>query len=272
MGFSILSTTTDDVKGGKKRRIELSPLPKDVNAGFRLDDFLSAKGGSGKSKVRDGHSDDGAFVIRGRIVSVEDHGCLVDIGIGKNAFLKFDNVEDDYEILEDIMDIDDDEKKSNGLKQSKAKGAGGNSQKLINPGRIYDFTLLPKQNGPILQLSLPSTNTLSRIRLNESITPTLSSLQPGMLTEVKVEQHAKNGMCVNFMGGLYRGSIDEDHLGGHNGDSKDGMWWKGVFRGKHGKVCCFEKCIFCPCALRRLEFLTSYIFCDDCTPSLPQES
>lgn len=242
MGFAILSTTTDDVKGGKKRRIELSPLPKDINAGFRVDDFLSGKGGSGKFKSKDGQGDDGTFVIRGRIVSVEDHGCLVDIGLGKNAFLKFDNVEDDYEILEDVMDIDDDENTNGGVKQSKFQGSDRDSKKLINPGRIYDFTLCPKQNGPILQLSLPSTHTLSRIRLSESITPTLSSLQPGMLAEVKVEQHAKNGMCVNFMGGLYRGSIDEDHLGGHNGDSKEGMWWKGVFRGRHGKVCRFTIC------------------------------
>ena len=217
MAFTILSTTTDDVKGGKKRRIELSPLPKDVNAGMRLDDFTSAKSG-GK---RDGG---GEFVVRGRIVSVEDHGCLVDIGLGKNAFLKFDNVQDEYEILEDVMDVDGETRNS--------------GKKMINAGRVYDFTLSPSQNnGPILQLGLPSVHTLSRIRLSDSITPTLSSLQPGMLTEVKVEQHAKNGMCVNFMGGLYRGSIDEDHLGGWNdGESKDGMWWKGVFKGKHGKV------------------------------------
>jgi hypothetical protein len=223
MSFSILSTTTDDVKGGKKRRIELSPLPKDVNAGMRLDDFIS----KGKSRNEEGSE----VVIRGRIVSVEDHGCLVDIGVGKNAFLKFDNVEDDYEIVEDAMDVDG------------AKGNGGD-KKLINSGRVYDFTLRPSRNGPIVQLGLPSIRTMARICLSDSITPTLSSLQPGMLAEVKVEQHAKNGMCVSFIGGLYRGSIDEDHLGGWNGgDSKDGMWWKGVFRGKHGKVCCwFDKC------------------------------
>jgi hypothetical protein len=242
MAFSILSTTTDDVKGGKKRRIELSPLPKDVNAGMRLDDFIS----KGKSRNEEGSE----IVIRGRIVSVEDHGCLVDIGMGmgKNAFLKFDNVEDDHEILEDAMDVDD----------AKEVG-GGNDKKLINSGRVYDFTLLPSQNGPIMQLGLPSIRTLARVRLSESITPTLSSLQPGMLAEVKVEQHAKNGMCLSFMGGLYRGSIDEDHLGGWNGgDSKDGMWWKGVFRGKHGKVCCWiiVKCAF-NTALPAIELMIS---------------
>jgi Ribonuclease G/E len=166
-------------------------------------------------------------VIRGRITSIEDHGCLVDIGMGKHAFLKFENIEDEYEIMEDAMEIDNDKDRFT-------------NRKLINAGRIYDFTISPKQNGPILQLSLPTTQTLSRVRLSEDITPNLSSLQPGMLTEVKVEQHAKNGMCVNFMGGLYRGSIDEDHLGGWRdyGEKGDVMWWKGVFRGRHGKVSC----------------------------------
>jgi len=69
-----------------------------------------------------------------------------------------------------------------------------------------------------------------------------------MLTEVQVEAHAKNGMCVSFMKGVYRGALDEDHLGGHRGvdegkkkhlDKESGdpsMWWKNVFKGKHAKV------------------------------------
>ena len=72
-----------------------------------------------------------------------------------------------------------------------------------------------------------------------------------MLTNVTVEAHAKNGLCVSFNGGVYRGSLDEDHLGGHRGlgvnrkkkgggETKDGgdpsMWWKGVFKGKLARV------------------------------------
>ena len=224
MAFTILSTTTTDVKGGKKRRIELSPLPKDVNAGFRLEDFISGRGKSTEGEI--------CVTTRGRIVSVEDHGCLVDIGSGKNAFLKFDAIEDDYEITENMMDVDNEAKSS------------FSNKKMINSGRIYDFALSPKsQNGPIMQLSLPSVDSLARIRLADNITPTLASLQPGMLTEVKVEQHAKNGICVNFIGGLYRGSIDEDHVGGHTGEKGEGMWWKGIFRGRHGKVSC--RTVYC---------------------------
>lgn len=259
MAFYILQTTTEDApkpKGSntqgtpqKKRRIELSPYPVHVNAGMRLDDFLVAKDNT--------HKDSSSFVVRGRIASVEDHGCLVDIGgIGKvhasggtnQAFLKFEKIEGDYEIVEnETMELDDDEEVR---KQPKDSNIGDKdySKRLINPGRIYDFLVSSPQHGPIVQLSLPSTHTLARTRLSTSVTPSLASLQPGMLMEVRVEQHAKNGMCVNFMGGLYRGSIDEDHLGGWRSGSDgkkndversgtDVMWWKNVFRGKHAKVC-----------------------------------
>ena len=77
--------------------------------------------------------------------------------------------------------------------------------------------------------------------------------------EVNVEQHAKNGICVSFMRGVYRGAVDEDHLGGWRSDigSGDGnsrkkrslnddvvvgdgsMWWKSVFKGRHAKVSCW---------------------------------
>jgi len=241
MSFAITSTAIDDFKGHKKRRIELSPLPKDVNVGFRLDDFLS-------SKTNKQDDETNAIIVRGRVVSLEDHGCLVDIGMGnKNAFLKFDAVGDEYEVMENIMNLDED-----GCDMGKQAGVkGSDSNKiLINEGRIHDFMLSTTQNGLILQLSLPSIHKLSRVRLADNITPTLSSLQPGMLAEVKVEQYAKNGMCVNFMGGLYRGSIDEDHLGGWRNTTAenkgDGMWWKSVFRGRNGKVCLF-RCLIVSC-------------------------
>ena len=126
MAFSILQTTTEDApknkSGGgntptatpvKKRRIELSPLPIHVNKGVRLDEFLSASVG-GESSERGGGGDHNALVVRGRIVSVEDHGCIVDLGGigatatgtnsgggGQQAFLKFENIEGDYEIVDD---------------------------------------------------------------------------------------------------------------------------------------------------------------------------
>lgn len=291
MAFSILQTTTEDApknkSGGgntptatpvKKRRIELSPLPIHVNKGVRLDEFLSASVG-GESGERGGGGDHNALVVRGRIVSVEDHGCIVDLGGigatatgtnsgggGQQAFLKFENIEGDYEIVDDDSNNESNENTNTTTTATKSR--------LINPHRIYDFSLSPTlQSGStsILQLSLPTPTTLSKLRITHSkMAPSLSSLMPGMLMEVNVEQHAKNGICVSFMRGVYRGAVDEDHLGGWRSDigSGDGnsrkkrslnddvvvgdgsMWWKSVFKGRHAKVscwyltsCCIVNCI-----------------------------
>ena len=69
-----------------------------------------------------------------------------------------------------------------------------------------------------------------------------------------MEAYAKNGLCVTFHRGVYRGSLDEDHLGGHKcvfdndkdsnggggksrgGDDGSSMWWRNVFKGKFAKV------------------------------------
>lgn len=211
------------------------------------------------------------MIIRGRIVSVEDHGCIVDLGgvllnsTGEKAkaFLKFDNIEGDYEVVddeegddnmdEDVEDDDGRDTKPMDVDKSSSKTAG--SKRLLNKHRVYDFAILPPQTAgggslSILQLSLPSASTLATLRTTSEMVPSLSSLVPGMLMEVQVEQHAKNGMCVSFMKGVYRGALDEDHLGGWRGceekkkkglgggDSKEdpSMWWKKVFRGKHAKV------------------------------------
>ena len=65
--------------------------------------------------------------------------------------------------------------------------------------------------------------------------PTLSTLLPGQLiSNIQVETFAKNGLCVTFNDGLYRGSLDDDNLGGHRSVSgveskkkKDGKGEKG---------------------------------------------
>ena len=258
MAFWVSGTETESVgkkaaaKGGimgsaKKRRIELSPFPAQVNSGVRLDDYLRGGGGS------DG---DVPMVVRGRVTSVEDHGCLVDLGLPsgpggrRTAFLRFENVEPDYEVAdgddsdEEMSDAEDDNAKTS--KKDGKKGA----RITLNPGRVYDFAVLSSNVGSdqsTLQLSLPTTATLAKMRTAPAMMPALSSLRPGMLAEVSVEAFAKNGLCVSFHRGVYRGAIDEDHLGGHRGcaveskggkekDGDQGMWWKGVFRGRHSKV------------------------------------
>jgi len=242
MAFSIVSTTTQEVSKKdktnnpnapvKKRRIELSPWPIHVNAGVNIEEFLKDTA----------NNDDSIMAVRGRIVSVEDHGCIVDLGgiaSGRQAFLKFENVDGEY----DVDDEDSDDEDNDAMDTD-----GAATKRILHPGRIYDFCILPSSaTQSILQVSLPTLETLTKLRASPSMAPTISSLQPGMLAEVQVEAHAKNGMCVSFMKGVYRGALDEDHLGGHRGvdegkkkhlDKESGdptMWWKNVFKGKLAK-------------------------------------
>ena len=294
MAFSILQTTTEQLSGKsqskssktadtiKKRRIELSPLPNHVNAGVRLDQFLSSAYNTNSETSSNNES---SMIVRGRIVSIEDHGCIVDLGgiassvagSGERkmqAFLKFENIEGSYEIVDEDDEMEEDdvedqdnhkEKDADSTKTAAMEIDNNNPTRLLNKHRLYDFAISPSSNTnagsqSILQLTLPSPQTLSTMRTTSNIkmAPSLSSLMPGMLMEVQVEQYAKNGMCLSFMKGVYRGAVDEDHLGGWRGVDEKGsggknshkkldvggdpsMWWKNVFRGKHAKVRCFVR-------------------------------
>jgi len=279
------STTTTSDKKKQHRMIELSPWPTHVNDGIRLPPPLSSntstiKGGANSATSR--------MIVRGRITSIEPHGCIVNLGSqgilhdGQCAFLKFDNIEGEYVIHDNDDDEGDDddedesdndengdddegEKRKNKKNNATTNTSGSDGGKhILNLYRVYDFTILPpsdmvtydtkskstksssKDNTPssVVQLGLPSMATLASLRTNYTMMPTLSSLQPGMLTEVRVEAHARNGLCVSFGdGGVYRGSIDEDHLGGHRPDTissvSDGgvptIWWRNAFTGKRAK-------------------------------------
>jgi len=293
MAFYVAGTTTDILSkrqqqqmannksssGGtttsmKKRRIELSVYPQDVNIGLRLDEYLTP------SKNTVSSSSSNPMVIRGQILSIEDHGCLVDLGGNgvlnsvsgvKQAFLKFDNIEGEYEIVDDDASSDeesDDEEENKAGEYKGEKGEkkkGGRYKHQLNKHRIYDFTILPSNIihssssssnsqvlSSIIQLGLPTPSTLATIYTTSTMIPTLSTLLPGQLiSNIHVESFAKNGLCVTFNDGLYRGCLDDDNLGGHRsgsgveskkkegkkgGEGNDGMWWKHVFKGKFAKV------------------------------------
>ncbi|KAL9187437.1 hypothetical protein ACHAXT_001540 [Thalassiosira profunda] len=273
--FYVLSTESEDVSkrqqrkqaaasgtpaAAKKRRIELSPWPREVNSGLRgaAGGFLAPASGrraNGEAECVDGSP----MVVRGTIASIEDHGCLVDLGgvLGdRRAFLRFDAIEGGYALEDDDEDSDgedsEEEEEEGGDKmdvdESNGVPAASAPKRPLNVGRAFDFALLPSHlspssNNAIVQLSLPSHAALTALRTPPAAMPSLSSLQPGMLTQVNVEAHARNGLCVSFHEGVYRGSLDEDHLGGHKGaemgttKKKDGndVWWRGVFKGRHSK-------------------------------------
>lgn len=227
----------------RRRRIELSPMPAHVNRGVRMEGMPREP-----------------TVVRGRIASVEDHGCMVDLGGilggGRRAFLKFENVEGEYDVDDGEGDEeeseDDDEDGGEEHKERMDTDEKGSAKRKLNSHRVYDFTILPSHTDElpaVLQLALPSPTGLAKLRAPPSSMPVLPSLVPGMLATVRVEAHARNGLCVSFHRGVYRASLDEDHLGGHRGSGGSGkgtkgkedggdphMWWRGVFKGRRAKV------------------------------------
>ena len=151
MAFSIVKTTTETVASSSRassasgkseaetrRRIELTASPQVINAELRLAD------------LDDG---DAATTIRGRIVSCEDHGCIVDLGLAglgrKMAFLRYENVEGGYGISaasdedegdeedsdsesgsdDDDEDMEDAENKNGGKKKVTKKSDDGSKSK-----------------------------------------------------------------------------------------------------------------------------------------------
>lgn len=212
-----------------KRRIELTISPIAVNNGLTSEMLYEG------------------IHVRGRIKSVEDHGCLVDLNIsgitgGSKCFLKYENIEGGYKILnvEDEEDDDDDVEMDE----------GDGEKYVLNQGRIYDFTIssLPQKDSAtvkIYQLKLESTKNRSKQVTDptkcRNAKHTIRSLCPGMLLNVDVEHYARNGLCVTFMGNVFRGSIDSNNLGGYLPEDFDGlkdkarvndMWWKNIFMGK----------------------------------------
>jgi len=289
MAFSIVKTTTETVASSSRassasgkseaetrRRIELTASPQVINAELRLAD------------LDDG---DAATTIRGRIVSCEDHGCIVDLGLAglgrKMAFLRYENVEGGYGISaasdedegdeedsesesgsnDDDEDMEDAENKNGGKKKVTKKSDDGNKSKspakfILNAGRIYDFTVkfIPTAllsssaattgagGAAVVQLSLRKASSLARVSTSIIATSastgyTVRTLRPGMLLKCHVEHYARNGLCVTFLGNVFRGSIDMANLGGYwsgvgkmDGVKDANLWWKDVFVGKHKSV------------------------------------
>lgn len=304
MAFTIVKTTAETVastaeqrrksataaaaKPQTRRRIELTASPQIINADLRLPDLNEGN------------------VVRGRIVSCEDHGCIVDLavaGLGrKMAFLRYESVDGNYEIVaptkvddeeeedtsmdgsdsDDESDSDDKSKDSDDEEMVDANGnddddkgkddcssASNGSTFFLNPGRVYDFTIksvpaaLRKSStassgigsAAVLQLGLNKSSTRAKIATSvlnsaSSSSYTVRTLQPGMLLKCHVEHYARNGLCVTFLGNVFRGSVDMVNLGGYwSGDGKmDGikdpnLWWKDVFVGKN-KTVSSNECVY----------------------------
>ena len=232
LAVTVQKVVVEQVEGGQqRRRIQVSALPQSVNP--RTDDAIFSK----------------LPTVRGQIRSVEDHGCLVDLGLGRQGFVSFENIEarrprssttttENYTILEAGEDANENE---------------DDSYFVLQPGRLYDFqvVLSSESSGlgggdaknPILPLKLPTPLRIS----TQLVTPpviggasggawTLNSIMPGWLVTAKLEALAKNGLCVTFLNSVFRGAIESGpHLGGlfiDGGDKNkkgNGDHWKSLF-------------------------------------------
>eukprot|EP00535_Pseudo-nitzschia_heimii_P011047 CAMPEP_0197198668 /NCGR_PEP_ID=MMETSP1423-20130617/33486_1 /TAXON_ID=476441 /ORGANISM="Pseudo-nitzschia heimii, Strain UNC1101" /LENGTH=2088 /DNA_ID=CAMNT_0042652503 /DNA_START=105 /DNA_END=6374 /DNA_ORIENTATION=- len=222
----VTKITTEQVKEGQsRRRIQVSALPQAVNPRFLL---------AGESGDNKGNSITSAanrlarasVPLRGQILSVEDHGCVIELGFGKRGFLRFDQVggsgkeDKNYIILEEDEEYEDEEDDDPSKRPV-----------ILQKGRIYDFFVLPvtassgedQYATTIFPLSLPKIQTMAkksvssltsndssrsgkRVKNRTKTVPfSFSSLMPGWLVQVKVEAIATNGLCVSLFGNVFRG-------------------------------------------------------------------
>lgn len=221
---AVVKVASEQLPGGAtKKRIQVSGLPTHVNP--------RTAPASKKSFVST------SLPLRGQILSVEDHGCLIDLGLGRKGFCKFDDIQGgDYHII-----LASDEEAADSPEASEIN----NKRIILQAGRLYDFyhtkawsqeelpTVIPLQLRKTSQIAqdmvMPqatTTSSSSSATSKQHATPyTLHSLLPGMMVTTKVEALAKNGVCVTFLGNLFRGAIEYgSHLGGgclgmdNNGD------------------------------------------------------
>ncbi len=224
----VTKIAVEQVKGGQsRRRIQVSPLPQDVNP--RL--LLAGEAGGGKDSSVTSAANRlarASVPIRGQIMSVEDHGCVIELGFGKRGFLPFEKVgeENNYVVLDEDEEYEDEEDDDITKRPI-----------ILQNGRVYDFLAVPittsgkdQSTATVFPLSLPTTQkmakqTVSSLTSNSSskggkrgnkstIVPfSFSSLTPGWLVQVKVEAVANNGLCVSLFGNVFRGAMEMNHLG-----------------------------------------------------------
>ncbi|KAG7347708.1 30S ribosomal protein S1 [Nitzschia inconspicua] len=249
LAVAIQKVATEQVKGGvSRRRIQVTPLPQAINPRNLLvgDDSQFEASALSSAANRLSRS---SIPVRGQILSIEDHGCVVDLGFGVRGFVKFDDMHEgcqNYVILEDDNEGESEEEYSEDEKVSPL---------ILQKGRLYDFLVLPlstssskSETATVFPLSLPSISKFAsqavsnlsgtssdkkRHHNNKALATTplpLSSLTPGWLVQVKVEALATNGLCVSFFGNVFRGAMEINHLGAtlipsiKDGGSSDGGW------------------------------------------------
>jgi ribosomal protein S1 len=136
--------------------------------------------------------------------SIEDHGVLMDLGGGRRGFLPYDEIQQDY----CTVGVDEDEDVSVDHDTNKLR---------LSVGRILDCVVGDgsTNDSVIVPLQLPRQSKRAKLTVPVSAGLTLTQLLPGMLVHAKVEATIRNGLCVAFLGNVFRGAIETKHLGSY---------------------------------------------------------
>ncbi|XP_024914034.1 protein RRP5 homolog isoform X1 [Cynoglossus semilaevis] len=153
----------DTAKGGTIS-IQLSINPKLVNKAL------------GSKSLKAG------MVLSGCVESVEDHGCIVDIGISESkAFLSMKEIKEKYSSLEDL--------------------------------KVGQYLLCKveevKNEGRVVKLSAPPSVAKSCVESSQGWN--LTNLLPGLLVKASIKKVTKHGLILDFLSS-FTGQVDFLHL------------------------------------------------------------
>lgn len=194
LAVTVVKAVQESTPSGPKRRIQVTCDPARVNP-VDLNVPAATSGGGG-------------VLCRGMIVSVQDHGLLLDLGLQRRGFLPFAEIQGDYYTTTTAASPEEEEEDSGAT-----KGHGDGTRRLT-VYRLVDCVVRGKTStSGIVPLSLPEH--IHTVTLPLSYKPALTDLIPGtLITNVTVEQAMKNGLAVTFgSGSAFRGAIELPHTG-----------------------------------------------------------
>ncbi|PFH55955.1 hypothetical protein XA68_17330 [Ophiocordyceps unilateralis] len=167
----VLSTTEESLSGKPRRKIELSLRPAEANSGLDGDDVVPCS------------------TVMASVVSVEDRGCVMDLGIpGLRAFLPTNKID---------ASID---------------------HQRLQPGAVFLCRVSAKASGgSVAQLSLLQ-HELSRVSRVPSEATTINTYLPGTPATVLISSVDRRGIVGKIMGHLH---VTADVI--HSGAGPDGV-------------------------------------------------
>ncbi|ODA82650.1 hypothetical protein RJ55_01158 [Drechmeria coniospora] len=150
----VISTVDESASGKGKRHIELSLRPAEANAGLNKDDVVPNS------------------TVMAAVVSVEDHGCVMDLGIpGSRAFLPTAEVDPSVD------------------------------QERLQPGAVFLCHVSKNAGGKVAQLSLLQ-NKLGNVKAVPSEATTINTYLPGTAVDVLITNVDRRGLAGKVMGHL----------------------------------------------------------------------